>query len=477
MRRGSLVGPLILIVTGVVFLLKNIRPDLPLFDLFMTYWPILLIVWGGLRLVEILVTFFRGMKLPACGVSGGEWALIVILTVIGMSVWSVKRWTHEWPGRIRVGGVEVFGESYDYTEQPAAVKAAQNGRLIVDNARGNTRITGVEGDQVTVLGRKTVRALDRPAADKADQATRLKVSRNGDVVVVENKTDEINGARVSLDLEIQAPKGTTVEVRGRYGDMEVSDINGEVKVNSDNAGVRLQGIGSRVRVDLRRSDIIRAVNVKGDVEIKGRGRDIELTDILGQVTVNGAYSGETVMRRVAKGVRFESPRTEIRAGAVPGELHLTLSTLTASRVAGPVFVRAETKDVQLADVSETITLDLERGDVEVRQARLPLGRIEIKTRSGDIELALPPQAKFAINAFTERGEATNDFDPRLKVAQDNRRATITGGLGGGPELRLETQRGGLTLRKLSPAELTSLEGEVRAPRAPAPPEPPKALNQ
>ena len=32
MRRVSLVGPLVLIAIGVVFLLKNIRPDLPLFD-------------------------------------------------------------------------------------------------------------------------------------------------------------------------------------------------------------------------------------------------------------------------------------------------------------------------------------------------------------------------------------------------------------------------------------------------------------
>ena len=64
-------------------------------------------------------------------------------------------------------------------------------------------------------------------------------------------------------------------------------------VISDNAGVRLQNIGGRVKVDTKKSDIVRATGVKGDVELKGRGRDVELEEIAGQVTINGSYSGET----------------------------------------------------------------------------------------------------------------------------------------------------------------------------------------
>jgi len=53
MKRGSFIGPMILIFIGAVFLLRNIRPDVPLMDWLETYWPVLLIVWGGVRLVEI----------------------------------------------------------------------------------------------------------------------------------------------------------------------------------------------------------------------------------------------------------------------------------------------------------------------------------------------------------------------------------------------------------------------------------------
>jgi DUF4097 and DUF4098 domain-containing protein YvlB len=475
MRRGSLVGPVLLILIGVVFLVRNIRPDLPLFDLLVTWWPVVLIAWGALRLVEILTTCFRGRELPRAGIHGGEWALIIFVTVFFMSVWSVKRWTHELPGRIRIGGVEVFGEAFDYPQPEMAVQASPQGRIVVENARGNTRITGVEGAEVKVSGRKTVRALDRSAADRANDAAKLKVLRNGGVVRVAHEQDSLEGARISMDLEIAAPRGSSIQFRGKYGDLEVKDIQGEVTVESDNAGLRLESVGGRVKAELRRSDIIRAIKVKGDVEIKGRGRDIEIEDVAGGVSIEGSYSGETVLRRVARAVRFESPRTEIRAGALPGEMRVTLSLLTITQARGPLLVKAETKDIQLADVTDTITIDVERGDIEVRQPRTEFGRMDARSGSGDIELALPPAARFTLHASTGRGDAVNEFDPRLKVEQDDRRGAIHGSTGAGPEIRLETRRGKVIVRKMTPAETSALLG--RPPQAPPPPEPPKAMNQ
>jgi len=475
MRRGSLVGPLLLIVIGVVFLLRNIRPDLPLLELFVNWWPALLIAWGALRIVEIVVSYTRGKPLPRSGVSGGEWALIILVTIAGMSVWSAKRWSQELPGKIRIGGVEMFGEAFDYPVADQTVAAAEKGRLVIENARGNTRVTGVVGSEVKVAARKTVRALDRESADRAAAAADVLVKRDGDTVQVLHGGDAPDGARVSVDLEITAPRGLSIEFRGKYGDLEVKDIDGEVVCDSDNAGVRLESIGGRARVDLRRSDIIRALKVKGDVEIKGRGRDIEVEDAAGGVSIEGSYSGETILRRVARAVRFTSSRTEVRAGAVPGEMRLTLSQLTMTRVAGPVTVRGETKDIQVADVTDAVTVDVDRGDIEIRQPRSDFGRVEAKSGSGDVELALPPAARFTLRAVTERGEAINDFDPRLRLEQDEREGVITGSTGAGPEIRLETRRGRVIIRKLTPAEISGLLG--RPPQAPPPPEPPKALNQ
>src|ERR1035438_1479875 len=60
MRRRSVTGPILLILLGAGFLIYNLRPDIELFDLLSQYWPFMLIAWGSLRLVEVLVDYFRG---------------------------------------------------------------------------------------------------------------------------------------------------------------------------------------------------------------------------------------------------------------------------------------------------------------------------------------------------------------------------------------------------------------------------------
>ena len=88
MRRGSVIGPLILIGLGVLFLFRNLWPEIPLVDLISRYWPFLLIVWGGIRLVEVLFWSMTGKPLPRNGVSGGEWALIFVICVVGATMYT-----------------------------------------------------------------------------------------------------------------------------------------------------------------------------------------------------------------------------------------------------------------------------------------------------------------------------------------------------------------------------------------------------
>ncbi len=65
MRRGSVIGPLILIGLGVLFLFRNLWPDIPLVDLISRFWPFLLIAWGGIRLIEILFWSMTGQAAAA----------------------------------------------------------------------------------------------------------------------------------------------------------------------------------------------------------------------------------------------------------------------------------------------------------------------------------------------------------------------------------------------------------------------------
>ena len=278
MRRTSFVAPLLLIVIGGLFLARNIYPEMPLLDWVSTYWPVVLIVWGALRIVEIVSWAARSKPLPSRGISGGEWLLIVFLCLFGASLHAVRGFSNWWPDHIvQLNGLGFLGgERYEY---PVSAERAcsRTPHIVLEDFRGDAKINGVDtgADEVKVVGHKTVRSMDQARADKSNEAAPLDISGDPGNVVIRIREDQAQRfERISATLEISVPKGASVEVHGRTGDLDINDIAGSVAITSDNAGC-VWNIGGTARVELSRSDVVHMSGVKGDVEIKGHGSDIE----------------------------------------------------------------------------------------------------------------------------------------------------------------------------------------------------------
>jgi DUF4097 and DUF4098 domain-containing protein YvlB len=468
MRRGSVIGPLILIGIGALFLMRNLWPDIPIADILSRYWPFVLIAWGVLRLVEIFLWAIMSKPLPRNGVSAGEWMLVFLICVVGATMYTARHYATWFPsGRALRGVVMDMGESYDYTLTSAEKPCSKNCRVLIESFRGNAKVTGTSDGTVKVSGHETVRSFQQAEADSASKQTPLELIQDGDQLIIRTNQDRVSDrAQVSSDLEITIPAGASIEAHGRYGDFDIENVAGAVDINSDNSGVRLENIGGNVRIDLRRSDVIRATDVKGSVDLRGRGQDLELQNIAGQVTVGGTYTGQIQLRNLAQPLRYDNPQMTINCERVPGQIHMESGEFTGDNIIGPVRINARSRDVQLSDFTQSLDLTLERGDVTLRTGKA-VPKIEVHTaRSGDIDLALPAEARFDLKVSTERGEVHNDFGGPLKVEESNHGGAIEGG-SGGPSVRLETARGSVTVRKLTPEE-------AAAPDVPNPPSPPSA---
>lgn len=468
MRRGSVIGPLILIGIGGLFLLRNVWPEIPLVDIIAKYWPFVLIAWGGLRLIEILMWATMSKPIPRNGISGGEWMLVFLICIVGGTMWTARHYTSWFPaGRAWHGAMIEFGDSYDYTLANVEKPCSKNCKVLIESFRGNAKITGSkDATTVSAGGRETVRSFQQADADKANKDTPLELIQQGDQIIVRTNQDRVNDRiRATAELEITVPIGSSIEGHGRVGDFDIQTVNGTVDINSDNAGVRLESIGGDVRIDLRKSDIIRAVGVKGNIDLKGHGQDVELQNIEGQVTVAGTYTGQIQLSNLAKPLRWEDSQVSVNCEKLPGQIHMGLGEFTAENLIGPIRVNARSRDIQISDFTQSLELTLDRGNVELRPGKI-VPKIEVHARSGDIELALPDNPKFDLKASTDRGEAHNDFGAPLRVDETSRGQTIVGGTGG-PQVRLETGRGAVTVRKANADELNF-------PSLPNAPEPPKA---
>jgi len=464
MKRSSVVGPLILIVIGAVFLLRNFIPDFRVMDILSDYWPWLLIGWGTLRVVEILNWHRNGQLVPRGGMNGGEWVLVIFICLFGSGMYAARN-----ANLFRVNGIhlpswDILGERFDFAISGSQASAGKTPRIVVENPRGGTRIIGVDSEEVRVTGTKTIRAITRDDANKEDKSTAFEIVKSGDQIIIRTNLERATNSRqAQADLEITVPKGATIEGRnGKFGDFDIENIAGAVEVNSDNAGVRLNNIGGDVRIDLRRSDMVRVVNAKGNVDIKGRGQDVELENVAGVATVSGQYSGEMKFRNLAKPFRFESQNSSLRVERIEGEIELVHGRLVGRRLVGPIQITSRSKDIELADFTNTLEIDLERGDVQLRPTRLPLSKISARTRSGKAELILPNGAKLDLKAEVKKGRIENDFGEPFRVREEGRAATINGTTGGGPEVKIEVGQGEIEIRKWSNED---------APPPPAPPAP------
>ena len=83
-RSRSIAGPIVLVAIGVAFLLGNMHVISPgqIAWMFATWWPLLLILLGVIRIVEYTVARSQGGPAPRFG--GGGVVLLVLFIVIGL---------------------------------------------------------------------------------------------------------------------------------------------------------------------------------------------------------------------------------------------------------------------------------------------------------------------------------------------------------------------------------------------------------
>jgi len=445
MKQRSLAGPVVLIVIGGIFLLNNLRPDFSVWQAIRNWWPFLLIGFGAIQLAEVFLSASRGQVPANRGITTGQVALLVL---VSLAIYSSTRRDRVFHIRNFQGsGMEIFGEQYDY---PLHASGQADGvtMLVLDNLRGNMTVNGGEGTGYSAEGHKSIKAYNKGEADQIDGKTKLRFVREGNQLIV--RTDQLSamdGQSLSIDMEIQVPHGISVEARGRSGDLTMNSLTGLVDISSERGDIRLTDIGGNARVVVARSGLVRATGLKGNLDVEGRGSDVQLENISGQVSINGSYSGTLEFKNLAQPLHFESERTTLRIAQILGKFTMDLGDIRADHLVGPVKLKTRSRDVHIEDFTDAMDIEIEHGDIGLVPSKLPLARIDVKSRNGNVDLTLPENADFNLNASTRQGEATNDYGSAVRSEVEGRSASLHSVSARGPAININTERGTVSVKK------------------------------
>ena len=444
-RPRSFFGPIVLIGLGIVFLLINAGfwswGNVGWW--FSRYWPLFIILWGVVKLVEYYQARSEGR--PAPGIGAGGIVLLVFLIMFGMMATQASRvnWGN-FGDELDLGDdfPVIFGTRYTYNQQIDQAFPA-NGSLRVSLDRGDIKLRASTDDKLHVTVRKTVLANSASEADRTNTTMQPVVNVSGTEVAISIANYSRGSA---MDLEIQVPRKAMADLMTLRGDVEVDGREGNVKAHTSRGGVSVDDVTGNAEIHLRRGSV-RARKVTGDVDVEGWVNDSNLSDIGGVVNLHGDFFGTMSVAKVAKGVRFKSSRTDLEIGRLDGDMTMEIGDLRARGVTGGFRIVTRSKDIHLEDVDGDIKVDSNHADVELRATKPPAGAVEITNDHGHISVELPAKGSFQMSARTDHGEIQSDFG-EVKVDNSDRESKANGSVGtGGPQVRLTNSHGDINIRK------------------------------
>jgi DUF4097 and DUF4098 domain-containing protein YvlB len=462
-RPRSFAAPFVLIVLGIVCLLGTMgilsRPRM--WHLFANYWPLLLILWGAIKLLEHQRAHREGVRAP--GIGAGGIFLAVIIVVFGLVANQLDR--VNWSGlrdQINIDDEDfdnIFGETYNFSDHLDQAFPAGDSLKVIDN-HGAVSVHASDDNQITVVVRKRVKADNQSDADKYNTESKPTITTIGGLLTLDAKTEGAGNHPIETDLDISLPRKVAVSVVAHHGDVSLMDRNGDVDISAQHADTSVEEVTGNVKVSQDKGSV-KLEQINGDVHIEGRMDELAVSDVKGSAQLDGEFQESVKLERIAKTVTFKSSRTDMEFSRIDGSLDLDSDELHADQITGPLHLNTRSKNLQLDDVSGDVRLQDDNGSIEVGMRTL--GNVQIDNRNGDIQLSVPDKAGFRLDAHTRDGEIQSDF-PELSINNDEHEAKASGSLGNAAShIVLTNEHDNIEIRRAS----------AQPPRSPVPPAPSK----
>jgi DUF4097 and DUF4098 domain-containing protein YvlB len=470
MRRSSILGPLVLITLGIIFLLVQTGhlQGYRLWDWYARFWPFLLVGAGIIMLLEWAYDQYiqsdSTQPYYRRRVGGGVFTLLVLLAFTGLIFSGVRAGGHSrvFNGlNIDQNNLDEFLGDKHESDQSFAQSFPAGASLSVNNPRGDITISGTSDDnQIHVAVHKQV--YTRSDADADAKAQRLNPNLNVSGNNVTLTVSAIDGGRA--DLTITVPAAASPSVTANHGDVKINSIKGSVLVTANHGDIELSAITGPMTAHINNGDAsFSAHSATGALTIEGHGRDTTLSDLSGPVTMTGEFFGDTHLEHIRGPIKFHTSRTDFQLGRLDGDIEISSnSDLSATDALGPVTLTTRNRNINLERIGGDVSITNRNGSVDVTSAP-PLSNVTVENRNGSVAITVPERASFAYQFDATNGDIQSDFS-QIKIPDGGlQKKTVSGTEGdGGPLLRITTSQGDISLKKAS-----------LMPLPPMPPLPPK----
>lgn len=290
------------------------------------------------------------------------------------------------------------------TQQAASERRlARGGKVIVRNRSGRITITGWEREtvQATATGTHRAEAVSVRITEATSPAEALLI------------TPETGSGRINL--EVKVPHYAGVELVTSSGDVEVTDFNGPIAVDSGSGSVNVNHVDS--------------------LEVRARSGDVIVNNVSGQATLANV-SGDIIAKSIKGDLTAQVRSGNVRVEDVVGLLNITItnggltvqnagSDVRVASISGDITVQCAKGSVEANTTSGSITLTGIDGDVKANTTSQDImwtgalhsgGRYHMKSLSGEVRMVIQADSpSFTATLASYSGEIETDFPLKLET--------------------------------------------------------------
>ncbi len=328
--------------------------------------------------------------------------------------------------------------SKDYrfnTEMEVFVPA--KAKITVRNSFGEVRAANLDGNLDLSTSHNSLEVHDCTGSITA--ANKYAESRL--VNITGNTTVDARG-RVYLETI----KGD-VNVRSEFAPIEIHDVDGKVTASDTDSSVVVEKASKAVMIDAPGCQVT-ARNLGDTLKIATGHKRVQVVDVASNVSLDTRYSNIS-LKEIKGSVDISSNTDHINLDNVRGSLKIKAdgSGIQANTIGGPIEIFTTRRDVAVNNFDNGCNITNEYGEVTLSTETLGKNGLIVKNRNGDIQLYLPGNAAFQIEAVARNGRVDSDIPGLEPVQSPADVGTLKGRLkSGGPKIVLDTEYSNIHLR-------------------------------
>lgn len=300
-------------------------------------------------------------------------------------------------------------ETFEKTES-----LARDGKVEIRNLSGNVEVKTWNRNEVKIDAQKISRASSMNKAKENAAKVQIEVRREDGVLEIETKypRPSIRNLNVSVNYIVTIPSQAAVDARTASGDVTLASIGGKAAAETKSGDVTVMGAKNGAKAETMSGDV-KVVDIENGVLCKTASGTVEAKNISGNADLN-CVSGNVI---------GENIRGDVEADTVSGSVKLM--------------------DISGADVVKGKTMSgstIYMGEIN------PNGRYSLSAHSGRVEMTIPSNSAFDLEASTFSGVVKSEFD--IMVSGKLSKKKISGSVnGGGADVSLKTFSGNIYLKK------------------------------